>query len=132
MDFKTQLHGAQGLAGLSTDALVVLVAAQQVPADLEPALAAPLAAAVKAGDFEFKAGKTLYAHRVEGVKAARVVFAAAGDASPKALAKAVAAAVAQVKGGGAKQISGALAGGATWTGARAEALVGAASDAVYV
>ncbi|MDE2367588.1 MAG: leucyl aminopeptidase [Burkholderiales bacterium] len=132
MDFKTQLHGAPGLAGLSTDALVVLVAAQQVPADLEPALAAALEAAAKAGDFEFKAGKTLYAHRVEGVKAARVVFAAAGDANPKSLAKAAAAAVAQIKGGGAKQISVALVGGANWTGARAEALVGAVSDAVYV
>jgi hypothetical protein len=41
-------------------------------------------AAVAEGDFAFEAGRTLYLHRLAGMKAARVVVAAAGDGSPAA------------------------------------------------
>src|SRR3954447_10645759 len=79
MDFKTQVAGAGGLAALPTDALLVVVAGAAVPDALEAPLAAVLNDAVAAGDFAFKPGSVLYAHRVAGVKAGRVAFAAAGD-----------------------------------------------------
>ncbi len=132
MDFKTQVTGAAGLAGLAADALLVLVAGQAVPEDLEAPLAEALGTAAKQGDFDFKAGHTLYAHRVAGVKAVRVVFAALGDGSVKNLRKAVLAALAPLKSGGTKTLAVALAGGHAWTTAMAEALVGAVEEAVYL
>ena len=89
MDFKTQVTGAAGLAGMTADALLVLVTSSAVPDGLDAPLSAVLSAAIKDGDFACKAGQSLYAHRVPAVKAARVVFAHVGEASPKALRKAV-------------------------------------------
>ncbi|MFY9511505.1 MAG: M17 family peptidase N-terminal domain-containing protein, partial [Rubrivivax sp.] len=83
MDFKAQTAAA-ALSALASDALIVVVAGEAVPADLDKALAAPLAAAVAAGDFALKAGSLLYLHKPEGVKAGRVLFAAAGGSSVKA------------------------------------------------
>lgn len=131
MDFKTQAAGASGLAGITADALLVLVDGQGVNDALQAPLAAVLKAAVKAGDFVFKAGHVLYAHQVVGVKAPRVIFAALGDASPKALRKAVGPALAPLKGGGAQSLAVALSGGA-WTAEKAEALVAAVTDATYL
>ncbi|RVU46420.1 leucyl aminopeptidase [Rubrivivax rivuli] len=132
MDFKTQVTAAAGLPGVATDALLVLVAGAAAPEGLEAPLAATLAAAAKGGDFAFKAGQTLYAHQVAGVKAARVVFAAVADASPKAVRKAVTAAVGLLKAGGSKSLAVALAGAGAWTSAQAEAVVAAVSDATYL
>ena len=132
MDFKTQNAGATGLAGLTADALLVLVAANAVPEGLDAPLAAVLTDAVKDGDFAFKAGQTLYAHRLPGVKATRVLFAYAGDGSPKALRKGLGLALSYVKGSGAKQLSVALAGGPAWTAALAETLVCVVADATYL
>ena len=132
MDFKTQVTGVAGLAGVAADAVLVLVAGQAVPEDLEAPLADTLGTAAKQGDFDFKPGHTLYAHRVAGVKAARVVFAATGDGSVKNLRKAVLAALAPLKSGGTKTLAVALAGGHAWTTAMAEALVGAVEEAVYL
>jgi leucyl aminopeptidase len=132
MDFKTQVAGAAGLAHLTADALLVLVAGTELPAALDGPLADALGAAMKDGDFALKAGQTLYAHHVPGVKAVRVVFAYVADDSAKALRKALGLALVYVKGSGARQLAVALAGGAGWTAARAEALVAAVSDAVYL
>jgi leucyl aminopeptidase len=137
MDFKTQALGAAGLAGLGADALLVLLHAKEVqanelPATLDQPLADVLAAALKDGDFSFKPGQTLYAHRVAGVKAARVLFAYVADASPKALRRALGLSLAYVKGGGAKQLAVALAGDLAWSPAHAEALVAAVSEATYL
>ena len=135
MDFKTQVAGAAGLAGVAADALLVLVVSQAggqtVPEGLDAPLAAVLGTAVKDGDFVFKAGHTLYAHRVAAVKAARVVFACAGDGSVKALRKAVASGLVYLKAGGTKHLAVALVGG-SWTAAHAQALVSAADDCVYL
>lgn len=105
MDFNAQVIGKAGLVGVAADALLVVVRGTAVPADLEAALAAPLQAAVADGDFAFKAGKILYAHRVEGVKARRVIFAWAADGSAKSLRKAVVAGAALVKDGGARHLA---------------------------
>jgi leucyl aminopeptidase len=131
MDFKSQLAGSKGLAGTAADALLVLVAGQEMPGDLDGVLAETLAAAIKQGDFTLKAGQTLYAHQLAGVKAARVVFAHAGDGSAKALRKAVAAGLAPIKSGGAGHLVVAAA-GLAWTDAHAEAVVAAVADTLYV
>jgi len=132
MDFKTQVTGAGGLAALAADALLIVVAGQAVPEALDKALAAVLSEAVAAGDFVFKAGTVLYAHKVAGVKAARVAFAAAGDGSVKGFRKAVAAGIGGLKGGGSRQLAVARVGGDALGAAHAQALVAAATDAVYV
>ena len=132
MDFKTQVTGAAGLAGMATDALLVLVASSSVPEGLDAPLADVLAAAAKDGDFAFKAGQTLYAYRVGGVKASRVVFAHVGDGTNKPLRKAVAAGLALLKASGAARLTVTMTGGAEWTSAQAETLVTVVCEAVYV
>ncbi|ODV13514.1 MAG: leucyl aminopeptidase [Rubrivivax sp. SCN 70-15] len=132
MDFKTQAIGPGGLAAIAADALLVVVGGQAVPAPLEGALGTVLKAAATDGDFSFKAGQLLYAHRVAGVKAPRVAFAAAGDGSLKNLRRAVAAGVALLKSGGARHLVVAAVGVGELGAAQAEAVVAAVSEAVYL
>jgi len=132
MDFKTQVTGAAGLAGVAADALLVVVASPALPAALDKPLAAALGAAIDDGDFVFKTGHTLVLRRVAGVKAQRVVFVAAGDGSVKSFRKAVASGVAALKNGGTVHLSVAMVGAADADAAHAEALVLAAAEAVYV
>jgi len=132
MDFKTQVAGAGGLAALSADALLVLVVGDKPPVALDAPLADLLAAALKDGDFELKPGKTLYAHRVAGVKAPRLALAAAGDGSVKALRKAALAGLGLLKGGGGKSLAVAVAGGGELGAAHGEALSSAVGEALYL
>jgi len=132
MDFKTIVPGAGGVVALPADALMVLLTGDTLPAGLDAPLAALLAAAVKDGDLSLKAGQQLYAHRVPGVKAARVVFVHAGDGSAKALRKAVLGGAALLKGGGAKNLAVMMADPGVLTEVHAEALVSAIAEAVYV
>lgn len=131
MDFKTQVAGAGGLAAVAADALLVVVAGTAEPQGLEAPLAAVLASAIKDGDFALKAGQLFYAHRVPGVKAARVAFAATGDGSAKALRKAVGAAVGALKSGGTAKLAVAVL-GADLGAAHGEAIATAVADATYV
>jgi len=132
MDFKTIVPGAGGVVALPADALMVLLTGDTLPAGLDAPLAALLAAAVKDGDLSLKAGQQLYAHRVPGVKAARVAFVHAGDGSAKALRKAVLGGAALLKGGGAKNLAVMMADPGVLTEVHAEALVSAIAEAVYV
>jgi len=132
MDFKMQAPAAAGLAGVTADALLVVVKGTSVPAAMDGALAEVLAAAAKHGDFEFKAGQTLYAHSVAGVKAPRVLYVHAGDGGVKAWRKAVATGVGQLKAGGARSLAVAAVGDLALAAEHAEALVCAAEDAVYL
>jgi leucyl aminopeptidase len=132
MDFDVLVPGKGGLAALAADALLVVGAGDSVPAGLDAPLATSLKAAVQAGDMALKAGQCLYANRVQGVAAARVVFAWAADGSPKALRKAVAAGVALLKGGGTRHLAVAGVGGVTIAAAQAEALVAAVDEATYL
>ena len=132
MDFKTHQAAAAGLAGMAADALLVLVAGDKPPATLDAPLASVLMAAAKDGDFSYKAGQSLYAHRVAGVRALRVLFVHAGDGSPKALRKAMGTGVGMIKGGGSKSLVVAAVGAIELGAAHAEALVAAAEDAVYL
>ncbi|MCY7316241.1 MAG: leucyl aminopeptidase [Rubrivivax sp.] len=131
MDFKTQSAGASGLPGLAADALLVVLASADSAATLDKPLADELARAIRDGDFVCKAGQTLYAHRVPGIKAGRVAFAFAADGGAKAFRKAVLAGLGLLKGGGARTAA-VVAAGLTLTPAHAEALVMAAADALYV
>jgi len=132
MDFKSVAPGASGLAALSADALLVVVAGTSMPADAEPALATLLRDAVNSGDFELKAGRTLYVHRPAGLKAQRLVLAVAGDDSAKSFKAAVAAGLGAVKGLGVSHLAVAQVGSSRMTEVHAEALAAAVSDAVYV
>jgi leucyl aminopeptidase len=132
MDFKTQVTGASGLAGLASDALLIVLASAAAVAKLDKPLADELGRAIKDGDFECKGGQVLYAHRVTGVKAARVVFAFAGEGTGKPLRRAVAAGLAAIKGGGARALSVAFAGFGALSGAHGQAVVAAVSESLYV
>ena len=132
MDFKIQNPPAGGLSKLAVDALLIVMVGKTVPTELDKELTALLRDAVKQGDFEFKAARCLYVHRPAGVKAARLAFVCAGDDSAKAFKAAVASGLAQLKALGVTGLAVAGAGGDALTAGHAEAMVTAASDAVYL
>ena len=64
-----------------------------------------VAQAMKAGDLELKAGKTLSLYRPVGIAATRVVLAGIGDGSAREIRQGVAAAVAAIKAGQVKKLT---------------------------
>ncbi len=132
MDFHHQISSPDKLAALSCDALVLVVTGDTVEPGLATPLAAALSDALAHGDLELKAGKSLYLHRPAGVRAARVVFAAAGASTTKAFRAAVASGINLVKESGAKHVAVGLVGAGALTDAHAEAVVTAARDATYL
>ncbi len=132
MDFKSVALGPSGLSALSADALLVVVAGTAMPADVEAPVAALLRDAVKGGDLELKAGRTLYVHRPAGLKTQRLVLAVAADDSAKSFKAAVAAGLSAVKGLGVSHLAVAQVGAPRISEAHAEALATAVADAVYV
>jgi len=131
MDFNALTPGKAGWAGVAADALMVVVVGETVPAVPAP-LAAALGSAIADGDFALKEGRTLTLRGLAGVKAPRVVFTWAADASAKALRKAVAAGVAQIKVGGTKHLALGVAVGGELGAAHAEAVVAALADGTYL
>ena len=132
MDFRHQLTTVAGVASVSADALLVVVVGSRPPSDLPAALAKALQALVKQGDLALEGGRCLYVGQLPGVKAPRVVFAVAADASPRAVKAALTQGLAQLKGLGGKQLAVWLAGAGALTEAHAEALATAGGDAVYL
>jgi leucyl aminopeptidase len=100
MDFKSIGRPQRAWRITVADALLVVVAGRELPVDLDAVLAEGAGRLrSSSGDLTLKAGQTLYAHQLAGVKAPRVVFAHAGDgSSAKALRKAVAAGLAPDQG----------------------------------
>jgi len=131
MDFRHQIASAGALSGVAADALLVVTHGDAIDSSLDTAVASVLKDAVAHGDFQFKAGRTLYLHRPAGLKAPRLVVAAAGNASVKAFRSAVGNGLAQLKGGGAKHVAVVLGNAGEVTEQHAEAVTGAAADAVY-
>ena len=131
MDFRHQITTPGALSGATVDALVLLVVGDALDPLLDAALSGPLADAIEHGDLKLKKGKSLYLHRPNGVRAARVAVAVAEDATPKSLRAAAAQAIGLVKGGGARHIGIAVVGVAALGATEAEALVACAADAVY-
>ncbi len=132
MDFRHQVSPSSGLASLAADALLLILAGERLDDALDPALARPLNEAIAQGDFQLKAGRSLYLHRLAGVKAARVAVAFAKGDSPKAFKAALASGLGLLKGLGGKHVAVACAGPIELSAAHAEALVAAALDATYV
>src|SRR2546421_8302303 len=83
MDFRHQIAAAGALSGIATDALLVVVHGDAVDAALDPAIAAIVKDALAHGDFQLKPGRTLYLHRPQGLKAARLVVSAAAGPGGK-------------------------------------------------
>jgi leucyl aminopeptidase len=132
MDFKTQVTEPAAWRSVAADALLVVVCEGATQAMLGKALWSALSDAIAHGDFEYKAGRCLYVHRPEGIKAARLVFAAATNSSAKAFRAALAAGLGAIKGGGAKHLAVALATAEMPTEAHARALAAALGDSLYV
>ena len=132
MDFRHQLSSAASLATVTADALLVVTHGEALDPSLDPVIAAAINDAVAAGDLLLKGGRTLYLHRLPGVKVARVVVSVAASATVKAFKSAVAAGLAPLKGLGAKHVAVALGHDGEVTEQHAEALVTAAHDATYV
>src|SRR5436190_12624121 len=132
MDFRHHIASAGILAGVAADALLVVTHGDTIDPSLDPAVAALIKDAVTHGDFQFKAGRTLYLHRPTGLKAARLVVSAANGSSVKAFKTALANGLGQLKGLGAKHVAVALGGAGEVSAQHAEALTAAAGDASYL
>ena len=132
MDFRTQATAPGAASRLAADALLVVVVGDAVPAGLDEPLAAAVAEAIAQGDLTLKPGKVAYLRQVVGVKAPRVVVAAAKDASAKAVKAAAGAGLGVLKALGVKHLAVMIAGADEATPAQAEALAAAAGEAVYV
>lgn len=132
MDFRFQSASFDALAGITTDALIVVVAGEALPVGVDSTIAALVADAIKLGDFEMKAGKTLLLQRPVGVKAPRLLLSASGKTTLKAARSALQAALAQLKGRGAVQAAVAFVGFDALTESLAEQFVLTAMDSAYV
>jgi leucyl aminopeptidase len=132
MDFRHQIASPGALAGVATDALLVVIHGDTVDPALDPAIAAIVKDAVSHGDFQHKAGRTLYLHRPHGLKAARLVVAAAGGPTSKGFRSAVANGLGLLKGGGAKNVTVVAGQPGAVTEEHAEALTAAAAEVVYL
>jgi len=95
MDFQLKTLDAAGAAREKCDALVLVVPEGQKPG--KDPLSRLAGDAIKAGDFETKAGKTLQSYKPAGISATRVILAGAGDGSAKKIHAAVCAAVNSLK-----------------------------------
>jgi len=132
MDFRNQAITPAAVASAQADALLVVTVGAKALTGLSRNLVQAIEAAVKQGDFAYKAGRCLYAGRIGGVKAPRVAFAAAADASPKAFKTALTHGLGVLKGLGVKHLAVAVAGLDAPVEAHAEALATAVGDAVYL
>ena len=132
MDFRHQISSLDALATVACDALLVVVAGDKTDKALDAALGGALSDALAQGDFQLKAGKAISVFRPTGLKAPRLVLAAAGAASVKSIKAALAAGLALIKGGGAKHVAVQVAGAGELGAEHAEMLVAAVGDATYV
>ncbi|MBL0089087.1 MAG: leucyl aminopeptidase [Ideonella sp.] len=132
MDFRTQVIAAGAASRFAADALLVLVAGDALPSELDDALTPALKEAVRDGDLVLKSGKSLYLHRVVGVKALRVAVVAVGPGDAKAVKSGAAAGMALLKSQGVKHLAVQIVGLATVGASHAEAVVAAVGDATYL
>jgi leucyl aminopeptidase len=95
MNFELKPLSLAAAVQEKADLLVVLVAEGQAGA--KDALSSVLSLALKAGDFEPKAGRLLSVYRLPAVQTRRVVFAGVGNASAKSVRQGVQAALGSVR-----------------------------------
>ena len=96
MDFKIQT--ASALAGVSADALIMVLAGDALPAQLDKSVAVLAQDAIKLGDWQLKSGQTIALTRPAGLKASRLVLAASGRAGLAAGKAALTSALGALKG----------------------------------
>jgi leucyl aminopeptidase len=132
MDFRLQTLARGAYSAATTDALILVLAGDAASLVLDDALKAVVQDAVGKGDFEIKAGRSLYIHRPAGVKAPRLVLVGAKDASAKSFKAAVAAGVNAIKALGVKAATVAVGFEGELTDDHAEAFATAAEPALYV
>jgi len=132
MDFRHQIASASALSGVAADALLVVTHGDAADVSLDPAVAALIKDAVALGDFQFKTGKSWFVHRPPGLKAARLLVAAASGPGVKAFKTAVATGLGQLKGLGVKHVAVVQGSGGEMTTQHAEAAATAASEVVYM
>jgi leucyl aminopeptidase len=130
MDYRCTVAQGPALSQINADALLLVLTSDHATTG-DPVLDSVAKQALASQDWALKAGKVLYVHRPEGVKAPRLVLVAAGDASAKAFKAAVGKALGEVKD---RVTHVAVAYGAGWAldSAHAQGLVHAVSDATYV
>ena len=127
MDFELKTLPPAEAARFKCDALVVLVT-DDARAGTDP-LSRIASQARKEGHLDTKAGKLLQAWRAEGVAAARLVFAGAGDGKPRRVQSAVQAAVGSLKSKAIRRIAICL---PSADEAAVRAAVSAVAEASYV
>ncbi|MFN3416275.1 MAG: leucyl aminopeptidase [Caldimonas sp.] len=132
MDFRALSSSPALWADTACDALVVVLNAALTTQNLPDPLAGLFADVQKTGDLALKTGRSLYLHRPVGLRAPRLVFTVAADASAKAYRSALMAAMQVLKSGGSRHLAVTLAPQATWSPAHAHALVSAVDEAAYV
>lgn len=102
MNFELKTIDSLGAANEKCDALIVLLSQSFKPG--KDALSALVAQVLKAGDLDYKAGKSLAIYRPAGMACSRVVLAGVGDGAAKDVRQAVATAVATLKAGNVKKL----------------------------
>ncbi|MFN7696234.1 MAG: leucyl aminopeptidase [Burkholderiales bacterium] len=132
MDARLQTASLDKLASVAADALLLVVAGDNLPANLDPTIAAALKAAIKTGDFDLKAGKSVLLYSVEGVKAPRLILTASGKAHVKSARNALQAGLAACKGKPVRHVAVAFVGFGSVDAVFAEQAVLAANDAAYL
>ena len=130
MDFELKTLDLAGAANEKADVLLVLVT-ESFQAGKDP-LSRLAAAALQARDLEPKPGKLLHAYRAEGVAAARVIFAGAGDGSGKRVQAAVQAVAGVLRSSAARKLAILLPAGSGDDAVRAAVCGTAESSYVYV
>jgi leucyl aminopeptidase len=132
MDARLQTISLEKLASSSADALIVVIAGDQLPANLDPAIRGAIEMALKLGDFELKAGKAVLLTAVDGLKAPRLVLAACGKPTLKTFKASLVAALAQCKGRNIQHAALCVLGFPDMPAAVAEQAVLAAREASYL
>lgn len=102
MNFELKTIDSLGAANEKCDALIVLLSQSFKPG--KDALSGLVAQVLKAGDLDYKAGKSLAIYRPAGMACSRVVLAGVGDGAAKDVRQAVATAVAALKAGSLKKL----------------------------
>ena len=132
MDFRTLAIAAEATSRQATEALLLVIVGDRLPASLDAPLQQAVKDAVALGDFAYKPAQVAYLRQVAGVKAARVTVVAAKDGSAKAVRAAALAGIGQIKGLGVKQVAVLIAGADAVSAAHAEAVASAAAESVYI
>ena len=129
MNFEIASLDLNAAARDKADALMVLV--PDVFAAGPGGLSQLIAAAIKSGDLETKAGKLLHAWRVSGVTAPRLVLVGVGDGSARQIRTAIVAAMAGLKVAPVKRLTLCFNGACDAGAVRAAMLAVAEASYVY-